>query len=66
MGGRGGVPPPPTFQVFILRPPPLIYKTQGQIQESKGGWAEVKYVHAQKFHAHFGVLRGMPNWEGES
>ena len=39
---------------------------QGRIQELKGGGAEVKYVHARKFHAHFGILRGMPNWEGES
>ena len=42
---------------------------QGRIQELKGGGAEIKYVHARNFtlgHAHFCVLRRMPNWEGES
>ena len=39
------------------------YQQQGRIQELKGGGAD---VHTRKFHADFGVLRGMPNWEGES
>ena len=36
-----------------------VYGGQGRIQELKGGGAEVKYVHARIFHAHFaiGVLR---------
>ena len=54
-------PPPPNFRLQYKGVP-----KQGRIQELKGGGAEVKYVHARKFHAHFGVLRGMPNWEGES
>ena len=69
-------PPPPPHYVDALRalpsplpPPPPPPPPQGRIQELKGEGPKLNMYTCENFtlgHAHFGVLRGMPNWRGKA